>query len=134
MRVNNPDFAGDTLSPEGFIDWLVGLRDVPAVTESETGRALAFEKLNRRVVSSSSPAIIGASGSGNVASHFAPSQAKAGLCAWCIRLVRLAHNGAFLYAGAKGLITDGGPSIEERADLFLEAQDRVKKMASVKHP
>ncbi|GKD46479.1 hypothetical protein Tco_1271124, partial [Tanacetum coccineum] len=27
---------------------------------------------------------------------------------------------------------DGGPSIEERADLFLEAQDRVKKKASVK--
>ncbi|GJX32580.1 putative nucleotidyltransferase, ribonuclease H [Tanacetum coccineum] len=41
-------------------------------------RALAFEKLNHRVGSSSSPAIIGASGSGNVASRFAPSQAKAG--------------------------------------------------------
>nr|GFD19141.1 putative reverse transcriptase domain-containing protein [Tanacetum cinerariifolium] len=41
-------------------------------------RALAFEKQNRRVGSSSSPAIIGASGSGNVASRFAPSQAKAG--------------------------------------------------------
>ncbi|GJS92900.1 putative reverse transcriptase domain-containing protein [Tanacetum coccineum] len=41
-------------------------------------RALAFEKQNRRVGSSSSPAITGASGSGNVASRFAPSQAKAG--------------------------------------------------------
>ncbi|GKB31452.1 putative nucleotidyltransferase, ribonuclease H [Tanacetum coccineum] len=41
-------------------------------------RALAFEKLNRRVGSSSYPAIIGDSGSGNVASRFAPSQAKAG--------------------------------------------------------
>ncbi|GJX81570.1 putative nucleotidyltransferase, ribonuclease H, partial [Tanacetum coccineum] len=118
MRVDIPDFAGDTLSPEGFIDWLVAveevfefkevpenkrvlliatkLRDIPAVTESETGimdsfnmfdpmtlsdayqRALAFEKQNRRVGSSSSPAITGASGSGNVASRFAPSQAKAG--------------------------------------------------------
>ncbi|GKE85633.1 hypothetical protein Tco_1559375 [Tanacetum coccineum] len=29
---------------------------------------------------------------------------------------------------------DGGPSIEEWADLFLEAQDRVKKRASVKQP
>ncbi|GKB02408.1 hypothetical protein Tco_0830497 [Tanacetum coccineum] len=29
---------------------------------------------------------------------------------------------------------DGGPSIEERDDLFLEAQDRVKKRASVKRP
>ncbi|GKD15917.1 hypothetical protein Tco_1205075, partial [Tanacetum coccineum] len=29
---------------------------------------------------------------------------------------------------------DGGPSIEEHADLFLEAQDRVKKRASVKQP
>ncbi|GKA26082.1 putative nucleotidyltransferase, ribonuclease H [Tanacetum coccineum] len=41
-------------------------------------RALAFEKQNRRVGSSSSPAIIGAFGSGNMASRFAPSQAKAG--------------------------------------------------------
>ncbi|GJT07732.1 putative reverse transcriptase domain-containing protein [Tanacetum coccineum] len=29
---------------------------------------------------------------------------------------------------------DGGPSIEERVDLFLKAQDRVKKRASVKQP
>ncbi|GJV67926.1 putative nucleotidyltransferase, ribonuclease H, partial [Tanacetum coccineum] len=41
-------------------------------------RALAFEKQNRRVGSSSSPVITGASGSGNVTSRFAPSQAKAG--------------------------------------------------------
>ncbi|GJY21647.1 reverse transcriptase domain-containing protein [Tanacetum coccineum] len=41
-------------------------------------RALAFEKQNRQVGSSSSPAITGASGSGNVASHFAPNQAKIG--------------------------------------------------------
>ncbi|GKB02204.1 putative reverse transcriptase domain-containing protein, partial [Tanacetum coccineum] len=40
--------------------------------------ALAFEKQNRRVGSSSSPAITSASGSGNVASCSAPSQAKAG--------------------------------------------------------
>ncbi|GJU25733.1 hypothetical protein Tco_1164354, partial [Tanacetum coccineum] len=39
--------------------------------------ALAFEKQNSRVGSSSSPAITGASGSGNVTSRFAPSQAKA---------------------------------------------------------
>ncbi|GJY94268.1 hypothetical protein Tco_0510629 [Tanacetum coccineum] len=30
--------------------------------------------------------------------------------------------------------SDGGPSIEERADLFLEVQDRVKKRASIKQP
>ncbi|GJZ53308.1 putative reverse transcriptase domain-containing protein [Tanacetum coccineum] len=41
-------------------------------------RALAFEKQNRRVGSSSSPTTTSASGSGNVASRFAPSQAKAG--------------------------------------------------------
>ncbi|GJS37661.1 putative nucleotidyltransferase, ribonuclease H [Tanacetum coccineum] len=41
-------------------------------------RALAFEKQNRRVGGSSSPAITGAFGSGNVASCFSPSQAKAG--------------------------------------------------------
>ncbi|GKA99137.1 reverse transcriptase domain-containing protein [Tanacetum coccineum] len=28
MRVNIPDFAGDTLSPEGFIDWLVAVEEV----------------------------------------------------------------------------------------------------------
>ncbi|GJU50539.1 putative reverse transcriptase domain-containing protein [Tanacetum coccineum] len=36
----------------------------------------------------------------------------------------------FVYPGGN----DGGPSIEERVDLFLEAQDRVKKRASVKQP
>ncbi|GJX07157.1 putative nucleotidyltransferase, ribonuclease H [Tanacetum coccineum] len=117
MGVNILDFAGDNLSPRGFINWLVAveevfefkevpenkrgsliatkLHDVPAVIESETGimdsvnmfdpmtlsyayqRALAFEMQNRRVGSSSSPAITGASGSGNVTSHFDPSQAKA---------------------------------------------------------
>ncbi|GJZ54739.1 putative nucleotidyltransferase, ribonuclease H [Tanacetum coccineum] len=141
MRVNIPDFTGDTLSSKGFIDWLVVVEEVfefkevsenkrvsliatklggrasawwqqlkltrdrvgkpritnvPAVTESETGimdsvnmfdpvtlsdahqRALAFEKQNRQVGSSFSPSITGASRSGNVASRFAPSQAKAG--------------------------------------------------------
>ncbi|GJT42570.1 putative reverse transcriptase domain-containing protein, partial [Tanacetum coccineum] len=41
-------------------------------------RALAFEKQNRQVGSLSSPSITGVSCSGNVASHFAPSQAKTG--------------------------------------------------------
>ncbi|GKD34019.1 hypothetical protein Tco_1249528 [Tanacetum coccineum] len=41
-------------------------------------RALAFEKQNRQVGSSSSHAITSAYGLGNVASRFAPSQAKAG--------------------------------------------------------
>ncbi|GKE98463.1 hypothetical protein Tco_0021814, partial [Tanacetum coccineum] len=36
----------------------------------------------------------------------------------------------FVYPGGN----DGGPSIEERADLFLEAQDHVKKRALVKQP
>ncbi|GKC77928.1 putative nucleotidyltransferase, ribonuclease H, partial [Tanacetum coccineum] len=173
MRVNIPDFARDTLSPEGFIDWLVAVEEVfefkevpenkrvsliatklhgrasawwqqlkltrkrvgkpritswqkmkkcmganfiphnyqrqmndiqeredqlvsryigglrvqimdsvnmfdPMTLSDAYQRALAFEKQNRRVGSSSSPAITGASGSGNVASRFAPSQAKAG--------------------------------------------------------
>ncbi|GJR13679.1 hypothetical protein Tco_0796331 [Tanacetum coccineum] len=117
MKVNIPDFVGDTLSPEGFIDWLVVVEEVfefkevpenkrvsliaTKLRETEDQRvsryigglrvrimdsvnmfnpmtlcALAFEKQNRRVGSSSSPAIIGASSSGNVASCFAPSQAK----------------------------------------------------------
>nr|GFB03264.1 putative reverse transcriptase domain-containing protein [Tanacetum cinerariifolium] len=40
--------------------------------------ALAFEKQNRRVGSSSSPTITGVSGLGNAVSRFAPNQAKAG--------------------------------------------------------
>ncbi|GKF30535.1 reverse transcriptase domain-containing protein, partial [Tanacetum coccineum] len=149
MRVNIPDFAGDTLSPEGFIDWLVAVEEVfefkevsenkkwqmyqrlqnlkhgsksvkdyttefyqliarndiqeiedqlvsryigglrvqmmdsvnmfdPMTLSYTYQRALAFEKQNRRVGSSSSPAITGASGLGNITSCFSPSQAKAG--------------------------------------------------------
>ncbi|GJR00682.1 putative reverse transcriptase domain-containing protein [Tanacetum coccineum] len=118
MRVNIPDFAGDTLSPEGFIDWLIAVEEVFEFKEvrenkeeskdhelskdesksiedyttkiyqliarkdiQETKdqlRALAFEKQNRQVGSLSSPSITGVSCSGNVASHFAPSQAKTG--------------------------------------------------------
>nr|GEV78506.1 cell division cycle and apoptosis regulator protein 1-like isoform X1 [Tanacetum cinerariifolium] len=74
MRVNIPDFDRDTLNPEGFIDWLVAVEEVFEFKE----RALAFEKQNRRVGSSSSPAITGISGSGNAVSRFAPNQAKAG--------------------------------------------------------
>ncbi|GJS70420.1 putative reverse transcriptase domain-containing protein [Tanacetum coccineum] len=50
----------------------------PMTLSDSYQRALAFKKQNHRVGSSSSPAITGASGSGNVASRFAPSQAKAG--------------------------------------------------------
>ncbi|GJT74710.1 putative reverse transcriptase domain-containing protein [Tanacetum coccineum] len=134
MRVNILDFDGDTLSPEGFIDWLVTVEEVfefkevpktemyqrlqnlkqgsksvedyttefyqliarndiqeteyqlvsryigglrvqiidsvnmfdPMTLSDAYQRALAFEKQNRRVGSSSSPAITGASGSGNM--------------------------------------------------------------------
>ncbi|GJT74167.1 hypothetical protein Tco_1040892 [Tanacetum coccineum] len=104
MRVNIPDFVGDTFSPEGFIDWLVAVEEVfefkevsekkrgsliatklrgrimdsinmfdPMIVSDAYQRALAFEKQNRQVGSSSSPAITGASGSGNMASRFALS-------------------------------------------------------------
>ncbi|GJS98236.1 putative reverse transcriptase domain-containing protein [Tanacetum coccineum] len=59
MRVNIPNFAGDTLNLEGFIDWLVAFEE----------RALAFEKQNYRVGCSSSPAITGASGSDDDAAY-----------------------------------------------------------------
>nr|GEY88286.1 hypothetical protein [Tanacetum cinerariifolium] len=68
MRVNIPDFDGYTLNPEGFIDWLAAVEEVFEFKE----------KPNRRVGSSSSPAITGVSGSGNAVSRFAPNQAKAG--------------------------------------------------------
>ncbi|GJT17382.1 putative nucleotidyltransferase, ribonuclease H [Tanacetum coccineum] len=146
MRVNILDFAGDTLSPEGFIDWLVAVEEVfefkevpenkrvsliatklrgrasalwqqlkltretvgkpritswqkmkkcmrimdsvnmfdPMTLSDAYQRALAFEKQNRRVGSSSSPAIIGASGFRiSLASRCAPSKAKAGLASEC---------------------------------------------------
>ncbi|GJV56719.1 putative nucleotidyltransferase, ribonuclease H [Tanacetum coccineum] len=44
----------------------------------------------------------------------------------------LANNSRANFVYPEG--NDGGPSIEERADLFLEAQDRVKKRASIKRP
>ncbi|GJZ83851.1 reverse transcriptase domain-containing protein [Tanacetum coccineum] len=172
IRVNIPEFDGNTLNPKGFIDWLVAVEEVfefkevpenkrvsliatklrgrasawwqqlkltrkrvgkPRVTSwrkmkkllrenfiphnyqrndiQETDdqlvsryigglraqimdsvnmfdpvtlsdayqRALAFEKQNRRVKSSSSPAITGgSSGSGNVTSRFVPNQTKVG--------------------------------------------------------
>nr|GEW75885.1 hypothetical protein [Tanacetum cinerariifolium] len=46
----------------------------------DTLRALAFENQNRRVRISSSPAIIGVSGSGNAVSRFAPNQDKSVEC------------------------------------------------------
>ncbi|GJV56718.1 hypothetical protein Tco_1457723, partial [Tanacetum coccineum] len=99
-RVNIPDFAGDTLrhrmvatietdKGEGWkakvyklaedeeIKASVNMFD-PMILSDAYQRALAFEKHNRQVRSSSSPAITGASGSGNVESHFVPRQAKAG--------------------------------------------------------
>ncbi|GJZ15852.1 putative reverse transcriptase domain-containing protein [Tanacetum coccineum] len=153
IRVNIPEFDGNTLNPEGFIDWLVAVEEVfefkevlenkrvsliaiklrgrasawwqrlkltrervgkPKATSWRTifkrpddqlvsryigglraqimdsvtmfdsvtlsdayQRALAFEKQNRRVGSSSSPAITrGGSGSSNMASHFVPNQAR----------------------------------------------------------
>ncbi|GKB64963.1 putative reverse transcriptase domain-containing protein [Tanacetum coccineum] len=118
MRVNIPEFDGNTLNPEGFIDWLVAVEEVfefKEVSKNKKGfidryqatwndiqetedqlvshyiggirvqiidsvnmfdpvtlfdayqRALAFEKQNRQVESSSSPVITGGgSGSGNV--------------------------------------------------------------------
>ncbi|GKD51620.1 putative nucleotidyltransferase, ribonuclease H [Tanacetum coccineum] len=170
MRVNIPEFDGNTLNPEGFIDWLVTVEEVfefkevpenkrvsliatklrgrasawwqqlkltremvgkPRVTRTKSvedyttefyqliarndiqetddqlvshyigglrvqimdsvkmfdpatlsdayQQALAFEEQNRRVGSSSSPAITwGSSGSGNVTSRFVPNQTKVG--------------------------------------------------------
>ncbi|GJY28281.1 putative reverse transcriptase domain-containing protein [Tanacetum coccineum] len=84
MRVNIPEFDRDTLSPEGFIDWLFQIMDSvnmfdPVSLSDAYQRALAFEKQTQRVGSSSSHAITGGgSGSSNVASHFVPNQAKSG--------------------------------------------------------
>nr|GFB12622.1 reverse transcriptase domain-containing protein [Tanacetum cinerariifolium] len=50
----------------------------PVTLSDAFQRALAFEKQNRRVGSSSAPAITSVSGSGNAVYHFSPNQAKAG--------------------------------------------------------
>nr|GFB87179.1 reverse transcriptase domain-containing protein [Tanacetum cinerariifolium] len=106
MRVYIPDFARDIWSLEGFIDWLVAVEEVfefKEVPENKRvtliatklhGRASAWWqqlKLTRERVGK--PRIMSwqkmkkcmrdnfiprASGSGNVASHFSPCQAKAG--------------------------------------------------------
>ncbi|GKE22115.1 putative nucleotidyltransferase, ribonuclease H [Tanacetum coccineum] len=100
MKVNIPDFDGNTLNPEGFIDWLVAIEEVfefKEVAENKRvsltatklrGRASAWWKQlnltrervgNPRVGSSSSPAITGgSSGSGNATSRFVPNQTKVG--------------------------------------------------------
>nr|GEW68227.1 reverse transcriptase domain-containing protein [Tanacetum cinerariifolium] len=104
MKVNIPEFDGNTLNPEGFVDWLVtveeetddqlvsryigGLRvkfmnsvDMfdPVTLSNAYQHALAFEKQNQQVGSSSSPAITrDGSGSSNVASHFVSNQARPG--------------------------------------------------------
>ncbi|GJV49107.1 hypothetical protein Tco_1439319 [Tanacetum coccineum] len=49
---------------------------------------------------------------------------------WCSDDLAMNSRTNFVYPGGN----DGGPSIEEWADLFLEAQDHVKKRASVKQP
>nr|GEW03622.1 putative reverse transcriptase domain-containing protein [Tanacetum cinerariifolium] len=74
MRVYISNFDGDTLNPNGFIDWLAAVEKVFEFKK----HALAFKKRNRRVGSSSSPSITVVSGSGNAVSYFAPNQAKAG--------------------------------------------------------
>ncbi|GKD65536.1 putative reverse transcriptase domain-containing protein [Tanacetum coccineum] len=107
-RVNIPEFHGNTLNPEGFIDWLVTVKEVfefkevpenkrvlliatklretedqlvsryigglrvqimdyvnmfdPVILSDAYQRALAFEKQNRQVGSSSSPVITGDEG------------------------------------------------------------------------
>ncbi|GJX98929.1 putative reverse transcriptase domain-containing protein [Tanacetum coccineum] len=77
MRVNIPEFDENTLNPEGLIDWLVAVEEVTLFDAYQ--HALAFEKQNRRVRSSSSPAITnGSSGLGNVTSRFVPNQTKVG--------------------------------------------------------
>nr|GEZ76962.1 putative reverse transcriptase domain-containing protein [Tanacetum cinerariifolium] len=50
----------------------------PVILSDAFQHALAFEKQNRRVGSSSAPAITSVSGSGNAVYHFSPNQAKAG--------------------------------------------------------
>ncbi|GJU93251.1 putative reverse transcriptase domain-containing protein [Tanacetum coccineum] len=98
MRINIPEFNGDTLNPEGFIDWLVVVEEVfefKEVPENKRGSLIATKlrgrasawwkqlKLTRERVGK--PRITSwqkmkkcASGSGNAVSRFAPNQAKAG--------------------------------------------------------
>nr|GEY50233.1 putative reverse transcriptase domain-containing protein [Tanacetum cinerariifolium] len=91
MRVSILEFDGNTLNPEGFIDYLVVVEEVfefkeimesvnmfdPVTLSDAYQCALAFEKQNRRVRNSFSPAITGGSfGSGNEEYRFVPNQAR----------------------------------------------------------
>ncbi|GJY12766.1 putative nucleotidyltransferase, ribonuclease H [Tanacetum coccineum] len=69
MRVNIPKFDGNTLNPEGFIDWLVAVEEVfefKEVLENERVSLIATKLRG------------GSSGSGNVTSQFVPNQTKVG--------------------------------------------------------
>ncbi|PWA51989.1 reverse transcriptase domain-containing protein [Artemisia annua] len=86
LRVNIPEFDGDTLNPEGFIDWLITVEEVfefKEVHENKKvsliatrlcGRASTWwhcgePKCGRFIFSAITR---GSFGSGNVASHFVP--------------------------------------------------------------
>ncbi|GJU61710.1 putative reverse transcriptase domain-containing protein [Tanacetum coccineum] len=77
MRVNILKFDGNTLNPEGFIDWLVAVEEVfefKEVPEKQKGFINRYQ-----ATCSSSPTITrGSSGSGNVTSRFVPNHTKVG--------------------------------------------------------
>ncbi|GJZ58695.1 putative nucleotidyltransferase, ribonuclease H [Tanacetum coccineum] len=85
-HVNIPDFAGDTLSPEGFIDWLVTVEEVFEFKEVPENKrvSLIATKLHVQImdyVNMFDPMTLSDAyqrALGNMASCFSPSQAKAG--------------------------------------------------------
>ncbi|GKA91217.1 hypothetical protein Tco_0813087 [Tanacetum coccineum] len=98
LKVTIPGFNGDTLNPEGFIDWLVAVEEVfvfKEVPENKRvsliatklrGKASAWwkqlkltrERVGKPRITSWQKIKKCASGSGNAVSRFAPNQAKAG--------------------------------------------------------
>ncbi|GKB42763.1 putative reverse transcriptase domain-containing protein [Tanacetum coccineum] len=84
-RVNILDFAGDTLSLEGFIDWLVAVEELIArndIKETEDQHVSQYiGGLRVQIMDSVNmfdPMTLSDAYQRNMASHFAPSQAKAG--------------------------------------------------------
>ncbi|GJV75828.1 putative reverse transcriptase domain-containing protein [Tanacetum coccineum] len=69
MRVNIPEFNGDTLYPEGFIDCLVAVEEVFEFKEVPENKRVSLITTKLRG---------GGSSSSNVVSHFVPNQAKPG--------------------------------------------------------
>nr|GEX02447.1 putative reverse transcriptase domain-containing protein [Tanacetum cinerariifolium] len=98
IRVNIPEFDGNTLNPEGFIDWLVTVEDVFELKEVPEKKRVPLIATKLRG---------GASGSGNATSRFVPNQTK-------------------VVSGNTGPVSKGVGAAEAVQKLELKTEDHPK--------